>query len=218
MIMGATGSLHCVGMCGPLAMLVRAPGSGQLLINRLIYHVGKAGTYMALGFVMGLFGDLFQFQNFQNVFSILAGVGVIVFLWAPRTFHIQIPLWQKVLARLRSMIGTQLKSSRTTSAFLFGVLNGLLPCGLVYMALVLAAIQPSVTESILFMGIFAAGTLPALLAASYSFAWIKQAIPFSFDKVKTTFLILVAVLLISRGMFNGMSHPLAGHTTVTLCP
>lgn len=216
--MGATGSLHCVGMCGPLAMLVRAPGSGKLLLNRFLYHTGKASTYMMLGAIMGVFGDLFQFQNFQNIFSILAGVGVIIFLLLPRTYSIQLPFWQRWIATLRSLIGKQLKSSKSTSAFLFGVLNGLLPCGLVYMALVLAAIQPSLVDSILFMGIFAAGTFPALLAASYSFSWLKSAIPFSFDKVKTTFLILVATLLISRGVFKGMSHPMAGHSTVTVCP
>lgn len=216
-LLGFAGSLHCVGMCSPLALQVRGKGNTGLLINRLLYHAGRATTYLALGVVAGLLGKAIEIQGVQNYFSIAAGVVVLAILIFPNVQNYMSPMVSRALQTLKVALKSRLQATGRFAVFTFGALNGLLPCGLVYMALVIAVAQSGFISSSAFMLMFAAGTIPALLAATYSLPFLRRVLPISLAKWRMALLVITAVVLIGRGL---PSHFLPIHASmegVTIC-
>ena len=82
-ILGITGSLHCVGMCGPIALLIQGKTGNYYLLNRLTYHIGRTLTYMLMGAAVGLLGKLLQFGGLQRVSSLAGGIMIILFIPLP---------------------------------------------------------------------------------------------------------------------------------------
>jgi sulfite exporter TauE/SafE len=206
--LGLVSSLHCVGMCGPLsfALPIQYLFKVQRVFAIALYQLGRVITYSTLGLVFGLAGRRVYLAGFQQWFSIAMGV-IIIFLliqyWMLRKtvrpdflnwFYFTVQRWMTTL----------LKTKGTIPFLLFGMANGLLPCGMVYIALAGALVTTQVQQSILFMAMFGLGTVPAMIAISLFGQFFSLKIRNSFRRVVPVFVSLMAVILILRGMNLGI--------------
>ncbi len=209
-VIGALGSLHCVGMCGPLAMslpVVSESPAGRTFYT-LLYNLGRVLSYAAIGAGLGLVGASFAMVGFQQGLSIMAGVIILLFLVWPRgkwalNSHKSV---QRFFEVLRKQLGELFFKKNLRSVFFIGVLNGLLPCGLVYIAVAGAVSTASVLKSSLFMAMFGLGTLPVMWSVAFfgSFAGIRTRT--NIKKAYPYFMFLMACLLIVRGLGLGIPY------------
>lgn len=201
-IIGFAGSFHCLGMCSPLVMAVSSI-STPYFANRLIYNVGRILSYGILGAIVTTFGSLFQFSGFQNILSIGLGSVLIVFGLAGVS-HIRIPFvstpLQSITSGLKKLFSKFLERKTFLSLAAMGMLNGLLPCGLTYLALTYCLTLADATSGFLFMLIFGAGTLPVMLG----FTSVIQLLisKFNFRKITTVMMIALGTLLITRSLYT----------------
>ncbi len=169
-ILGLSGSLHCVGMCGPFAFLLNSGKKEHPIINSVLYNVGRVSTYVVFGLFFGLLGLLFNLSGIQEYVSIFSGV-VFLLLGAVQIYSGKNLTENAYLYRfsssLKAKLGTQLKSDSFFSGYFLGVLNGLLPCGMVYMALIGSLGMASFAGSGLYMLFFGLGTIPLMFLAAY---------------------------------------------------
>lgn len=208
--MGMLGSFHCVGMCGPLALSL--PLSRDTLWAKfsgaLLYNTGRIVTYAAFGAVFGSIGKTVALFGFQQWLSVILGCIIIVFILLPKRFiaFANNNMALSFLQKLRGRLG-QLFTSRTyPSLFLIGLLNGLLPCGLVYMAAAGAIATGDVGRSILFMSFFGLGTLPVMWSIAFFGNYISVSIRQKIRKAYPYMMMLVACLLIVRGLGLGIPY------------
>jgi sulfite exporter TauE/SafE len=208
--LGAISSFHCVGMCGAIAFSIPTQGlsSVKKVTGILLYNFGRITTYSILGLLFGLVGRQISLAGFQQWFSIVAGIIILMiviqsFLKKP-VFHL--PGYNKMYAFISQLISKFIGKPSLGSIYLLGVANGLLPCGLVYMAITGALAAGSVSGATAFMAAYGLGTLPAMFLLSY-FGFlisisarntIRRAVPF----VVAT----MGVLLILRGMNLGIDY------------
>ena len=134
-ILGLVGSLHCAGMCGPLALALPAAGRSpaKYLAGRMAYNLGRLITYCLLGVVFGLVGRSLVLAGIQRWVSIALGVALLAGLFATG----RLALWQPVkllVNQLKLTMSAMLRRRSLTALGVLGLLNGLLPCGLVYVA------------------------------------------------------------------------------------
>lgn len=200
--MGLLGSLHCVAMCGPL--LLALPTSGkehkQIVFNRIIYQIGRVLTYSALGLAIGFISVGAQYKGWQQALSILSGVllvsmGLFTFFG---TYSISLVKYQqKLFAPLFKKIGYWLY--KPGGNFIAGILNGFLPCGMVYMALATALNTGSAIGGGKFMLLFGLGTLPLMLLTGLAGSYIKRVIPFKLSTWLPTLFLIMGVWFILRG-------------------
>lgn len=214
-ILGFTGSLHCIGMCGPIAMMVSG-AKGRLLFNRVAYNAGRMVTYMIMGVAVGFLGKIVQWGGIQGKVSIGVGVVIILLLVVPKVQAVFFPSLSKLVVHLKGLFGRHLRSQTTRSAMFTGLLNGFLPCGLVYAGLAIALVQTTPWESALVMAVFGLGTVPALLASAYSWQAIRQKIPWSFQRIQTVMLVIVAAVMLWRGL-NTETHLFHSHGPDVIC-
>jgi sulfite exporter TauE/SafE len=165
-IMGLVGSLHCLSMCGPISLLVPTK-PGKYLFYKSIYNAGRICTYVLLGLSVGLIGEqtsLYLPQKF-----ILLGGGFILLLVAylPQSWKNQMQYWkpvQRAGAHLRKHIGQFAKKRQIVSQFAFGMVNGIIPCGLVYAAIGGAFLTQNLQDGAQFMLFFGLGTVPMMMS------------------------------------------------------
>jgi sulfite exporter TauE/SafE len=215
-ILGFTGSLHCIGMCGPIAVMVSGNGNRSLLLNRLLYNTGRIATYVLMGVVVGMLGKIVQWGGVQGKVSIGVGLLIILVVLIPKIQSIFIPSLSKFVVRLKALFGRHIRSQSPQSAVYTGLLNGFLPCGLVYAGLAIALVQANGWGSALVMAVFGLGTVPALLASAYSWQAIRQRIPWSFQKIQTVMLVIVAAVMVWRGI-NAETHIFHAHGPDVIC-
>ncbi|MDL5048875.1 sulfite exporter TauE/SafE family protein [Oscillatoria amoena NRMC-F 0135] len=199
-ILGLTGSLHCVGMCGPLALQVGATQKNHVLRNRLLYNGGRIVTYTVLGLLVGMLGNLIEMSGWQGWFSIGVGALVLVVLFFGQIERWLLPRTTAFISTIKRGILHHLNRKNTWSSVLLGVLNGFLPCGLVYAAIVLSLIQNTWMESALVMFVFGLGTVPALLVTVYTAHSLLRKIPVPLQKIQHVFVAGMALIMIWRGI------------------
>ncbi len=203
---GLLGSLHCVGMCGPIALSLPYQGGHRLYAagNVLLYNLGRVVTYSLLGILIGLFGRGFFLAGFQSYVSI--GLGIALLLVALFSINVEsqllrLPAMQRLNAWVKARLGGLLRQRGPGKLFLIGSLNGLLPCGLVYLAIVGALASGSILDSVLYMGLFGLGTIPLMLATALAGQFIKLEWRSRLRKLMPVFLLALALLFLFRG-FN----------------
>lgn len=204
LVMGALGSMHCVAMCGALALALPSVSSHPMskLVGGLLYNLGRVTTYAIIGAILGLMGASFAWVGLQQAFSIIVGVLMLLYLLWPAalSFKKNNGASQRFFVTIREMLGKLFFKKQYSSIYLIGLLNGLLPCGLVYMALAGAVTTGSVVNSSLFMAAFGLGTLPVMWAVAFlgGFAMVKARV---FIKKAYPYMVFVmACLLIVRGL------------------
>jgi len=206
--LGLVSSAHCVGMCGPLALslpLSSLPAMGRFQA-RLMYHAGRLSVYGSLGAIFGVLGRHIYLSGFQQIFSIVLGVVILVsaVLAGWSSDHRTPAFIGKIRQPLNKLIFRLWQSRGRYRYFILGMANGLLPCGMVYLAIAGALSFSRVWESVIFMIVFGAGTLPALLLLGSSSrlagvrtrAFIRKAMP--------GLMALMGALLILRGLDLGI--------------
>lgn len=207
---GIISSLHCVGMCGPLmfALPIQSPSKTKRIAAILLYHFGRVITYSVLGFAVGVAGRKIYLAGFQQWFSMGMGI-LILFLiiqyWIYRK-RIQPAFLNRFYATVQRTMIQALKAKGMTSFLFFGVANGFLPCGMVYMALAGAVAATEVRESVSFMASFGLGTLPAMMGVAFFREYFSLQIRNSFQRLVPIFISIVAILLILRGMNLGIPY------------
>ncbi|MBK7408473.1 MAG: sulfite exporter TauE/SafE family protein [Saprospirales bacterium] len=203
--MGLLGSLHCVGMCGPIALSLPYQGAGRLAAigNALLYNLGRTATYVMIGSLFGLLGKGIFLAGYQSALSISMGVLMLILAFFSTNLESRVarlPLLQGPLLRLKSALGNLIRARSRSSFFSIGLLNGLLPCGLVYMAVVGAVSTGSVWKGAAYMGLFGLGTIPLMLLTALAGNWIGVKLRRRVRAVLPFMLVLIAALLIFRGL------------------
>ena len=211
---GALGSVHCVGMCGPLALSL--PGAdrlpGRFLVERLLYNGGRVITYAVLGGLVGLVGRVVSLAGFQQVLSVGIGTAMVLVAivpWVSRQVRRLEQAPSAFLRRVTAPIGTLYRSGGPAAMLLIGLLNGLLPCGFVYAALATAVTAGDPLASMTFMAAFGVGTGPAMLGVSLLGRLASTAWRTRLQRWMPAGLAAVGLLLIVRGLaLGGMLSPL----------
>lgn len=208
---GLIGSLHCLGMCGPIAFALPLDRSSQFSIfsGSLLYNIGRLITYFLLGVIFGLLGYGFFLAGFQRWISIGVGVIMILSVLLPqisRKRNFQLPAFSLWLGKVKGELGKQLGRKSKANLLAIGLLNGLLPCGLVYMGLAGATATATAFSGGVFMLFFGLGTLPLMLAVAVFGNQIKTKLMSKARRLIPAFIILIGSLFILRGMNLGVPY------------
>ena len=216
LLLGLVSSLHCLGMCGPLVLGIIPPNLNSIQKTGVLaqYHGGRLLTYGILGVVAGLVGQQLFMPEVQQYISI--GLGVIVLLWVANKYLHFIPnngtgVFPKVFSK---MMNAFMKLPNYLRYPFFGLLNVLLPCGMVYIAMAGAFAQHSMFNSFLFMVFFGVGTLPLLATVSYMGVLLKVKMVKKLNVLRPVFLLIFAGILVIRGLNLGIPYlsPKVTHT------
>ncbi|QCX53231.1 sulfite exporter TauE/SafE family protein [Elizabethkingia sp. JS20170427COW] len=209
--LGFASGFHCIGMCGPIALsmgLTRKQQTNYYLQN-ITYQLGRIITYSILGAILGIVGQGFQMVGLQRVLTIAVGVLLIVmalFSFGGKDFASKIPFIGKALIKVKVNLGQLLQKSDYKSRFTTGVLNGLLPCGMVYMALTASLASGGIWQSALFMALFGLGTFPFMFAVVLIGNVVNQKFRSQVLKVIPVMMIILGGLFILRGMELGIPY------------
>lgn len=209
-LVGLLGSVHCLGMCGPIALALPMPKQNRWLIirGRLLYNGGRILMYSLLGGVLGSLGWGMTFAASQQSLSVVAGVALLLIWLMPSAMSKQInpmvPI-ARFSSKVKAYFGSVLKRRSQSALFLLGLLNGLLPCGLVYLALAGATVMANPLQGMAYMALFGLGTLPMLLMAGLLGHWLSPTHRRSLTRLAPGFTVLLALLLILRGLNLGIS-------------
>lgn len=210
-ILGLISSLHCVGMCGPIAMMlpVDHQNKAKKAIQILTYHLGRLTAYSAIGLIFGLLGRGFFLAGMQQNMSIFIGVLMIVIVLVPEKifskYNFSKPVY-KVIANIKSSLGSQFKKKSYKSLFTIGLLNGFLPCGMVYVALFGAIAMQSASLGIVYMLLYGLGTLPLMTAVVYIHSMLKMPFRNKIQKAIPYVAVIIGVLFILRGLGLGIPY------------
>ncbi|MFY8096795.1 MAG: sulfite exporter TauE/SafE family protein [Flavobacterium sp.] len=218
-IFGLISSFHCVGMCGPIAMMlpVDRTNEAKKVTQIITYHLGKLTSYGLLGLIFGILGKSFYLAGLQQQLSIILGILMIVVAVVPEKvfakYNFSKPVY-RIITKIKSSLGQHFKNKSYRSLFTIGLLNGFLPCGMVYVAIFGAIAMQSVSLGILYMILFGIGTIPLLTAVVY----LSNILSLSFRKTIQNMIPLVAVvigmLFIIRGL--GLNIPYLSPSNLSL--
>lgn len=197
---GLFGSVHCLGMCGPLAFSVPSVQANSLYraFDKLTYQFGRIFSYMLLGLMAGLIGRQLWLWGIQQYLSILSGIFIMLAaltrLLKPRLQY-GISGNNKWFNRLFSML-----FKKNGGHFLLGILNGFLPCGFVYLSLAGAVNTERVSASVEYMFFFGLGTLPLMFIAAIGSSYIGIKVRRKLNSILPYFMFCLGVWFVLRGM------------------
>lgn len=209
--LGFASGFHCVGMCGPIALsmgLTKKQATNFYLQN-LTYQFGRIFTYSLLGALLGIIGEGFEMAGFQKYLTIAVGILLIVmavFSFGGKDFASKIPFVSRFLFKVKLNLGKLLQKSDYKSRFTTGILNGFLPCGMVYMALTASLASGGIWQGGLYMALFGLGTLPFMFAVVLAGNLINQAFRIKVLKVIPVVMIILGGLFIVRGLELGIPY------------
>lgn len=218
--LGFLGSFHCVGMCGPIALALPINDASAIkrITGGVLYNFGRVTTYALFGAFFGLIGQSFVLAGYQQILSIILGAAILIMVLLPNQLAARFRLTGVIyssIGRLKNSLGTLLKKRSLHSLYFIGTLNGLLPCGLVYLGIAGAIATGNSLQGALFMALFGLGTLPAMLTITL----VRNSISLTFrekiNKFMPVFVGAMAILLILRGLNLGIPYisPQLNNTT-----
>lgn len=210
--LGLVTGLHCIGMCGPLALALPVVGSRRAayVAGRVLYNLGRAVTYAVMGAVLGVVGQSFAMGGLQRWVSMAVGVLLLAGLLLMKT-GVMASLMERlgvftIFAQVQALWARHFQQRSYAGLFVLGLINGLLPCGPVYVALAAAAATGQVVTSALFMFVFGLGTFPMMLAVSLAGKLVQMPLRQKLQKLVPVSAGVVAVLLIVRGLALGIPY------------
>ena len=192
-------------MCGPIAMMLPVDRNNPTKKTTQIftYHLGRLTAYSSLGLLFGLLGKGLFIAGLQQQLSIVVGLLMIIVAIVPEKvfarYNFSKPVY-KVISKVKSSLGKQFKNKSYKSLFTIGLLNGYLPCGMVYVALFGAIAMQSVAVGTLYMFLFGLGTVPMMSAIVYIANFITPKTRNSIQKAIPILTILIGMLFIIRGL------------------
>lgn len=206
--LGLGTSLHCLGMCGPIAFSLGLGAENKLnsVFKNLTYQLGRVVTYATMGAILGAIGQGVSFAGFQKYLSIIVGVMMILMVLMPKNLsnNSSNKFIGKLLIKLKSSLGSLIRRKDYKSLFITGLLNGLLPCGMVYIALAAALGVGDVLGSTMFMALFGIGTIPLMFVAVLFGSVISVGIRNQILKFMPVVTIIIGCLFILRGLELGI--------------
>jgi uncharacterized protein len=203
--LGIGSSLHCAGMCGPIAFMLPLNRSTvwTKLTGILSYSLGRVSTYILLGALFGVIGQSFEVIGILQIMSVVFGALIILAVVFPRilsklsnsnAWYLKFNNW------IQGKLGAFLKKKSSSALFTIGLLNGLLPCGMVYVALAGSLAYGSVTSGMLFMFVFGLGTVPAMALAAYFSTSISATLRQKFQRAVPFVMVVFGALILIRGL------------------
>ena len=203
------GSFHCAGMCGPIAIALPLHGNslGGKIFGGSLYNLGRTLTYGIMGALFGMLGQGLALMGFQQKISVIMGSLMIISVLFPALFRNQYSMeksWISLVGKLKKTIGKMFSIRSYQSLFFIGMLNGLLPCGLVYMALAGAIGTGSATLGTLYMLLFGLGTIPMLLGISLAGNLLSLTVRKRINKLIPILVVVVGIFFILRGLSLGI--------------
>jgi uncharacterized protein len=206
--LGLISSFHCIGMCGPLVLSLPVNERNKTTkgLSVLTYHSGRILVYAFLGLLFGLAGRRIYLAGFQQGFSIFLGVLILLLFIQSKTGikHIFSSALESYFTWVREWIASLWAAKSQAKFLLLGMANGLLPCGMVYLAIAGALSLSQIGGSILFMTAFGAGTLPTLLLVSFMGHMLSFSLRHAIRKTEPYFVAVMGILLILRGLNLGI--------------
>ena len=221
--LGFLGSFHCIGMCGPIAFSipVKRTTSTSVLAGSLIYNSGRIITYTIIGFLFGLLGQGIALAGWQNALSITLGVFILFILFLPNAIPLRynVGLFFGLIEKIKSQLRKLFSIHTSSSLLLIGILNGLLPCGLVYLGVAGAIATGSAINGALFMAVFGIGTFPAMISLTVIRDYISLRVRERIRRTIPIFVGIMGILLILRGMNLGIPYisPTVETSTSGIC-
>lgn len=199
-IIGLFGSLHCVGMCGPVMMAFMGPKHGKS--GFALYHMGRILIYVLIGTLLGLIGATVAMFQAQQVLAFILGFALILLYGIPTLRHRLERFYyeSKFYQVLKSFMSRNLSMKKKW--FLSGVANGFFPCGLTYVAAAGAVALANPFQGALFMILFGIGTMPALFALSFAGKLFSGKIKLLIPRSVPIIAILSGFILILRGLIS----------------
>jgi sulfite exporter TauE/SafE len=210
-LFGLISSFHCIGMCGPIAMMlpVDRNNAAKKVTQILTYHLGRLTAYGSIGFVFGMLGKGFFMAGMQQNLSIFIGVAMIVVILIPEkilaNYNFSKPIF-KLISKIKTTLGSQFRNKSYKSLFIIGLLNGFLPCGMVYVALFGSIAMQSESLGVLYMILFGLGTVPLMSSVVYINSYLTIPIRNKIQKLIPYVAILIGVLFILRGLGLGIPY------------
>lgn len=203
---GLAGSFHCIGMCGPIALALPIGGQTQweAALSRLTYNFGRIITYSILGGVFSVFGLTFVLAGLQQYLTLV--IGILMFLFVFSNQYDSFGPIRKITQSITLAFRPLLKSKSKTRFFYLGIVNGFLPCGFVYLALVGSLAANSMVESALFMSFFGLGTAPMLFFISIIPKYLSNKVRQNINKYLPAYTIILAVFFVLRGLNLGIPY------------
>ena len=211
------GSLHCVGMCGPLALW--ATGGGQRSGTIATYHLGRLTTYLIAGLLAGLLGSAVNvggdLAGFQMLAAKVAG-GLLVIVGVHRLLSLLPRFRRTISGENPSRVAALLQKAKPLlagrgprgRAYLGGLMTTWLPCGWLYLFVLVAGGTGGLIAALVVMTAFWIGTLPALTAVWFG---AKRVVP----RMGTSLPIVAGVLLIATGLYTATGRAAADLSKMT---
>lgn len=218
-IFGLISSFHCVGMCGAIAMMLPVDRNNQAkkTLQILTYHLGRLTAYATIGLLFGLLGRGLFIAGLQQKMSLFIGVAMILVVLIPEkklaNYNFSKPVF-RLISKLKSKLGQQFKNKSFSSLFTIGLLNGFLPCGMVYVALFGAIAMQSPSLGVLYMLLFGLGTVPLMSMVVYIQTFLTVPVRNKIQKVIPYVAVFIGVLFILRGL--GLGIPYISPSTTSL--
>lgn len=209
--LGLIGSFHCAGMCGPIAIALPLPQQNMVsrVSGALLYSTGRTITYGFLGALFGLLGSSIRLAGFQQFVSILMGALMILSVVFPVLFKkgrkIDL-LLSRFTGKFVVLFRKFFQTRSLYSLLIIGLLNGLLPCGLVYIAIAGAINTTHLWQGTLFMIIFGLGTAPMLTLITMAGNLVSGTLRRKINKLIPVVVVLIGILFILRGLALGIPY------------
>ncbi len=210
-IFGLISSFHCIGMCGPIALMLPVDRSNQAKkVTQIIsYHLGRLTAYGTIGLLFGILGKGFYLAGMQQNLSLFIGVAMIMVLLIPEKIVAQYNLSKpvfKLISKVKSALGSQFKKKSYKSLFTIGLLNGFLPCGMVYVALFGAVAMQSALFGTYYMLLFGLGTVPMMSSVVYLNSLMTISFRNRIQKIIPYVGVVIGILFILRGLGIGIPY------------
>lgn len=204
LVLGLTSNFHCIGMCGPIALAIPLDRTSVItkIWGVIQYNSGRVLAYSILGLIIGSIGITVKTIGFLQVLSIVSGLLMIIYAWNKQlTSLFKLPNLGVGFQRIiNNAFGKTIKRKNVLQLSLLGFLNGLLPCGMVYLALVNSLLIGSPEKGALGMIMFGVGTLPAMIVVGFAANSISGRLRTQFTKAVPYLLTIVGALIVLRGM------------------
>jgi sulfite exporter TauE/SafE len=199
-MIGLLGSVHCVGMCGPLAFAVPSlnPGLGYLIFDKVTYQIGRIISYSILGALIGLVGSQLWMAGLQQILTVLTGCLILLAAFS-RLFKLGSNYQSSYLLKpFNYLFGYAIKHK--ANHLIIGIINGFLPCGFVYLAMAAAVNTQSVSTAVEYMFWFGVGTTPLMLIAVLTVGFTRNLVRVRINKVVPYLMLALGVWFVLRGL------------------
>jgi sulfite exporter TauE/SafE len=210
-IFGLISSFHCIGMCGPIAMMlpVDRANPAKKVAQIITYHLGRLTAYASIGLIFGLVGKGFFLAGMQQKLSVFIGVAMIVVILIPEKVFARYNFSKPIfvfISKIKAALGRQFKNKSYKSLFTIGLLNGFLPCGMVYVALFGAIAMQSESLGVFYMLLFGLGTVPMMSSVVYLNSFLTVRVRNKIQKAIPYVAVIMGILFILRGLGLGIPY------------